>query len=163
MELKVLLTTSGHAKTGQWFELPSLEFEHRLRWLEEKGIEPLVMDIMGDVSFDILKDYKVSELNKIAEALEGLPEDVIDDLGLYLNYESLEELLESNGEHFIYHEFSTMRDVAKEMVLTGSIERLILPFDLMNDYLDYDSIARDIQTLHPFFQLSDGEYVEYAK
>lgn len=163
MELKVLLTTSGHAKTGQWFELPSQEFERRIRWLKEKGIEAIVVEFMGDIPSTLLEHYKVSELNKIAQGLEDLPDDVIQNLDLFLEYETLEELIESEGEHFIYHEFDNMRDVASELVRTGEIESLIDLPDLMADYLDFDAIARDIQTLHPFFQLPSGEYVEVDK
>lgn len=163
MELKVLLTTSGHTKTGQWFELPSQEFERRIRWLEEKGIEAIVVEFMGDIPSALLESYKVSELNKIAQGLENLPDDLIQNLNLFLEYETLDELIESEGEHFIYHEADTMREVASELVRTGEIESLIDLPDLMADYLDFDAIARDIQTLHPFFQLPSGEVVEVDK
>ncbi|MDR0298795.1 MAG: antirestriction protein ArdA [Streptococcaceae bacterium] len=164
MELKVLLTTSGHAKTGQWFDLPSQEFERRIRWLTENGIEASVVEFMGDIPSPLLAHYKVSELNKIAQGLEDLPDDVIQNLPLFLEYETLDELIESEGEHFIYHEETTMREVAREMVRTGEIEPFIALSDLMNDYVDYGAVAHDLEDLHPyFFQLSSGEIVQYDK
>lgn len=164
MELKILLATKGATKTGQWFLLPSSEFERRVRWLEEKGIEAEVLELLGDVPYRFLKDYSLSELNSIAQGLEDLPDDVLKDIDLFLEYETLEELIESEGEHFIYHACDSMEEVAREMVLDGSIDSYIAPYDLKNDYVDFEAVARDLESLRPyFFQLSSGEIVEYDK
>lgn len=160
MELKILLTTDENSRMGQWFSLPSQAFERRLKWLIDQGIEPFVLDIMGDIPFEFLKTIKVTELNRIAEGLEALNSQILDNLETCLNYESLEELIDNDGKNFEFYDFDTMRDVASELTHMGEIENYIDPMD-MTDYMDFEAMGRDIKSLFHFFELNNGEIAEY--
>ncbi|CDG03735.1 Conjugative transposon protein, Antirestriction protein [Lactococcus lactis subsp. lactis A12] len=154
--------TQKNSRTGQWFDLPSPEFERRLKWLGSKGIEPVVLDITGDVPFSVLKHIKVSDLNEVAQALEELDVEIIENLETFLAYETLEELIESDGKHFFFHGGDGMTEIAENLVKNGEISPYIDESDLMADYLDFEAIGRDLENSYNFFELPDGEMVEYV-
>lgn len=162
MEFKIFLLDRMNMKKGRWFSLPSHAAEQYVKKLEDKGHFAMVMETDCDFDIgDLASGKTVAQLNELAAQLSELPALILDNLEVLLEYESLEEMIESEGSHFKFHEGTTLEEVAEDLTNSGEIEEFWTENEL-HDYLNYEALGRDLLSYHPFFEGTDG-MIEYRK
>ncbi|MDR0298794.1 MAG: hypothetical protein LBI13_01715 [Streptococcaceae bacterium] len=162
MEIKICLADSRYPKQGRWFILPSREAEQLEKEMRGRKLDPVISEIVSDFPLgNLLEKKALVQMNQAVTGLLALPPLILDDLDLFLAYESLEELVESEGSHFKFHEGSTLEEVAEDLVASGEIAEFWSEGELL-DYLDYAALGRDLPMFHPFFEGTDG-MIEYRK
>jgi antirestriction protein len=91
---------------GEWFELPCsfYDIKKKLRLDEpDYGEEWIILDY--EAPFKIGEYDSIEKLNKYAEQLGNMPNEILENLEGITEYERLDELLDNGGKNFtIYNE-----------------------------------------------------------
>lgn len=146
MEIKIYLTNLAKYNegylVGEWVELP----------MDEDELQDKLAEILGDDEEYFITDYEapfrieeysnLTELNRIAEELEDLDEDLVT---AFCNQtgEDIEEIIEiiSRGNYSSYHDVDGLDDVARQMVDDGLYGEIPESLEM---YIDFDAIGRDL-------------------
>ncbi|MFD1901308.1 antirestriction protein ArdA [Enterococcus termitis] len=76
-------------------------------------------------------------------------------------YEDIEEILDSEGDNFVFTGETEMEDVAIEYVEScGGIESAL--GDRVEFYIDYFKLGRDMEFEGNYFEGVSGEIIEYV-
>ena len=161
MEFKIKIKAGDTVAT---FDLPDKVLNHQLLEWQEQGENPELLDIETSFGVKVLNIEMRSlfELNELAEALSEYSDEKLRELPYLIRYETLDEILENGMDSFIFHEYGSLDDLAEELVRTGEIDRLVDREDLIRDYVDFNALGKDLPQIHPFFEGSDGSYIEYT-
>lgn len=155
MTFSVLIRATKDYRVGSWFDLPSQAALVKWQELEDSGKSPFIEQIVSD--FPYLKQYNLHELNSIAQGLEELPVNIRKELPQLLDYEDLEEIIRSRGRHFIFHDESSLKTLAKELFEEG-----VIPEDVVKHYIDFSALGRSLPDVLDFFKARNGGYYQFV-
>jgi antirestriction protein len=156
---------AGNLK-GAWFTLPVdtqeiFETIFTASELDENG-QPHGDWAIHDYEapFRIGEYENLDKLNEWAEVLDGCNEDTDVIRAILENFYNVEEgfaVLE-NGSYTVYHDCSTMEDVAYEVVEAGGL--LDGVSEEIKRYFDYEAYGRDLEIQGTFLEAGNRMYVE---
>ncbi|MGM9603280.1 MAG: antirestriction protein ArdA [Faecousia sp.] len=166
--LRIYLTNLGKYNEGfligEWLDLPATEEE--IEEVKQRiGINAMyeewfITDYETDIEGVTVGEYEsISELNELAEVLEGLSGEELDKLEALLEYGcKLVEALERIDDCLIWFDCEDMEDVAREYCeCTGLLDGI--PENIAN-YFDFAAFGRDLSFEGTFIFLSTGNCVE---
>jgi hypothetical protein len=161
MKFRIMVRAKFDIRT---FDLPDKELNRQLLRWHEQGETPILVDIETTFGLKALNigQRSLLELNELAEALSEYSDEEIQELPYLVDYEPIDDILENRMVHFIFHEYDSLEDLAEELVRTGDIDRLVDREDLIRDYVNFSALGEDLPQIHPFFEGSDGSYIEYT-
>lgn len=155
---------NGYLK-GEWVSLP--QDEEVLEMVMDKYSNFGQTDIaIHDYECDFMKisEYdNISNLNTIAEEMDGLDETEIKVFKAYLDYygsDYIDEALQTvrSGDYSIYYDCSDMSDVAEQYIEeTGLLSTIP---DSLQYYFDYEAYGRDME-INGTFTSIDGDIIEF--
>ncbi|GGC94902.1 antirestriction protein ArdA [Enterococcus wangshanyuanii] len=161
-EIKVFVAPYSKPNVGSWFTLPT----------SVSGIEATVRKIVGDETIEefVVVDYEapfklfdtdLDSLNDLAERIGDLPKIVRENLIRLTEYEDIEEILDSEGDNFVFTGETEMEEVAIEYVEScGGVESAL--GDRVDFYIDYHKLGRDMEIEGSYFEGVGGEIIEYV-
>lgn len=165
MELNVYVANLGKYNegflVGEWFTLP-VDFDEVAKkiGLNEEYEEYAIHDY--EAPFKIGEYTSLASLNDIAERINSLADYEHDDLELLLEtgeltFDEAMDVLE-NCTYTIYTDCKDMGEVAYQWYdETGMINEI--PSSIVN-YIDWDSIGRDMEMDGSFYYVGNSTYVE---
>lgn len=141
--------------SGAWFTLPLDESEVAERIGLNKYYEEYAIHATENFPCEVKEYTSITELNRIYEMVEELPDYITDALDEFIShYGSLEEVVEHQDEVCYYPDCENMTDVAyyyiDELQALGDI-----PSSLQN-YIDYKAYGRDLSFGGTFISTSKG-------
>jgi antirestriction protein len=169
MEIKIYVANLGKynegSLVGEWFTLP-VDFEEMREaiGLNEQYDEYAIHDYQAPNGISINEYTSLGELNEIAERIDALDKYEQNDLELILESGHCSETGEaldilSNGDYRIWHNCSSMEDVAFAMVEE---------YGYLNDvpenlryYFDYEKFGRDLAIEGSYYYVGDSLYIEF--
>ena len=119
-------------RTKNYTVMSNHHFKNKSLSLKAKGVLSLMLSLPDNWNYNI----SISELNRIYEQLEELPDYLLDDLDSFVSYYgSLEELVEHKDDIILYSGCETMTDLAYYLI---DEEQALgeIPSSLQN-YIDY--------------------------
>lgn len=155
---------------GEWVDLPCEDFgpvydrikvcHDKKKYFDSCGNpyeEVFITDYETSFRLEISEYQNIAELNKLAETLEDIDDEIIEAL-LYFGVDW--ENIPTEAENvYVYANCKDMTDVAYEIVeQTGMLEQL--PENLRS-YFDYEAYGRDLN-IEGNFYYSNGNYYEYV-
>ena len=140
---------------GAWFT-PPVDYDEMAEriGLNDRYEEYAIHDT-DNFPMEISEYISISELNRIYEQLEELPDYLLDDLDSFVSYYgSLEELVEHKDDIILYSGCETMTDVAYYLI--DEVQALgEIPSSLQN-YIDYEAYGRDLDIEGTFIATNAG-------
>ena len=138
-------------RTKNYTVMSNHHFKNKSLSLKAKGVLSLMLSLPDNWNYNI----SISELNRIYEQLEELPDYLLDDLDSFVSYYgSLEELVEHKDDIILYSGCETMTDLAYYLIDEEQILGEI-PSSLQN-YIDYEAYGRDLDIEGTFIATNAG-------
>ena len=138
-------------RTKNYTVMSNHHFKNKSLSLKAKGVLSLMLSLPDNWNYNI----SISELNRIYEQLEELPDYLLDDLDSFIScYGSLEELVEHKDDIILYSGCETMTDLAYYLIDEEQILGEI-PSSLQN-YIDYEAYGRDLDIEGTFIATNAG-------
>ena len=138
-------------RTKNYTVMSNHHFKNKSPSLKAKGVLSLMLSLPDNWNYNI----SISELNRIYEQLEELPDYLLDDLDSFVSYYgSLEELVEHKDDIILYSGCETMTDLAYYLI---DEEQALgeIPSSLQN-YIDYEAYGRDLDIEGTFITTNAG-------
>ena len=140
---------------GDWFSFPLDEEVIAERIGLNAEYEEYAIHDTDNFPMEISEYISISELNRIYEQLEELPDYMLDDLDSFVSYYgSLEELVEHKDDIILYSGCETMTDLAYYLIDEEQVLGEI-PSSLQN-YIDYEAYGRDLDIEGTFIATNAG-------
>ena len=138
-------------RTKNYTVMSNHHFKNKSLSLKAKGVLSLMLSLPDNWNYNI----SISELNRIYEQLEELPDYLLDDLDSFVSYYgSLEELVEHKDDIILYSGCETMTDLAYYLI--DEVQALgEIPSHLQN-YIDYEAYGRDLDIEGTFIETNAG-------
>ena len=138
-------------RTKNYTVMSNHHFKNKSLSLKAKGVLSLMLSLTDNWNYNI----SISELNRIYEQLEELPDYLLDDLDSFIScYGSLEELVEHKDDIILYSGCETMTDLAYYLIDEEQVLGEI-PSSLQN-YIDYEAYGRDLDIEGTFIATNAG-------
>ena len=138
-------------RTKNYTVMSNHHFKNKSLSLKAKGVLSLMLSLPDNWNYNI----SISELNRIYEQLEELPDYLLDDLDSFIScYGSLEELVEHKDDIILYSGCETMTDLAYYLIDEEQVLGEI-PSSLQN-YIDYEAYGRDLDIEGTFIATNAG-------
>lgn len=138
-------------RTKNYTVMSNHHFKNKSLSLKAKGVLSLMLSLPDNWNYNI----SISELNRIYEQLEELPDYLLDDLDSFVSYYgSLEELVEHKDDIILYSGCETMTDLAYYLIDEEQVLGEI-PSSLQN-YIDYEAYGRDLDIEGTFIATNAG-------
>ena len=140
---------------GGWFSFPLDEEEIAERIGLNAEYEEYAVHDTDNFPMEVSEYTSISELNRIYELLEDLPDYILDNLNPFLShYGTLEELDEHVDDIICHSGCNSMEDVgrfyAEELGMLGEIP------PHLEYYIDYEAYGRDLEMNGTFIDTSYG-------
>lgn len=140
---------------GDWFSFPLDEEVIAERIGLNAEYEEYVIHDTDNFPMEISEYISISELNRIYEQLEELPDYLLDDLDSFVSYYgSLEELVEHKDDIILYSGCETMTDLAYYLIDEEQSLGEIL--SSLQNYIDYEAYGRDLDIEGTFIATNAG-------
>ena len=138
-------------RTKNYTVMSNHHFKNKSLSLKAKGVLSLMLSLPDNWNYNI----SISELNRIYEQLEELPDYLLDDLDSFVSYYgSLEELVEHKDDIILYSGCETMTDLAYYLIDEEQSLGEIL--SSLQNYIDYEAYGRDLDIEGTFIATNAG-------
>jgi antirestriction protein len=151
---------------GEWFTLPTeLDEIKEAIGINAEYEEWAIHDY--EAPFQISEYESITKLNELAEMLEGMDEDeanavcALVDNGCITDYAEAIEAVQ-NGMVCFYHDCKDMEDVAYS-IYEESGQLAELEKHISVNYIDFESIGRDMDIEGTFYELEGNVFMQYLK
>lgn len=129
---------------GDWFTFPIDEEKVKERIGLNELYEEYAIHDTENFPVDIGEYVSISELNRMYEMIEELPEYIVGNLNVFIShYGTLEEVVEHADEIYYYPDCDTMNDVAHYYI--DELGMLNEVPEYLRNYIDYDAYGRDLK------------------